>query len=170
MCLLARMLAAGQYKPTVHKEVPSRQVYFQAHTTIFGWKILRRKNPPHPLFSPTLPDTHTIPRQGFKMSDRKPPVEADLVLFEAAEPTNPPLQCAICFEPFDRGIRPVCHNRHAWCQSCIASSVEVAVKNISDPSCMPPRCCGDAVLPTDTLWNPAEHPVLRLLDPDTRAS
>ena len=104
------------------------------------------------------------------MSDPKPTVETDLISFEAAEPTNPPLRCAICFEPFERGVHPVCHNRHAWCQSCIQSSVEAAVKNISDPSCMPPRCCGDAVLPTDNVWSPEERPVLRLLGSDTRAS
>ena len=97
------------------------------------------------------------------------PTESHPISFPAAELTPPP-QCIICFEPFDQGAHPVCHNRHAWCQSCIQSSVEVAVKNISDPSCMPPRCCGDAVLPTDNVWSPEEHPVLRLLDPDARAS
>lgn len=101
---------------------------------------------------------------------RKPTVKSDLISFPAAEPTPLLFQCVICFEPFDQGVHPVCHNRHAWCQSCIQSSVEVAVKNISDPSCMPPRCCGDAVLPADNVWNPEEHPVLRLLDPDARAS
>jgi len=67
-------------------------------------------------------------------------------------------------------MQPVCSNRHAWCQQCIRESVQTTVKNISDSSCMPPRCCGAPVLDTDNLWNSTEHPVLRLLDADTLAS
>jgi hypothetical protein len=52
----------------------------------------------------------------------------------------------------------------------VQASVTAAANNISDASCMPPRCCGDAVLPTEAeLWNADEHPVLRLLDDGGRA-
>jgi hypothetical protein len=35
---------------------------------------------------------------------------------------------------------------------------------------MPPRCCGQVVLPTDAVWDPREHPALRLLNPAALAS
>jgi len=86
-------------------------------------------------------------------------------------PTTTTRECAICLDEFDEGgVDPVCHNRHAWCRGCVQASVTAAANNISDASCMPPRCCGDAVLPTEAeLWNADEHPVLRLLDDGGRA-
>ena len=88
-----------------------------------------------------------------------------------AAPTAPSTACAICLDNFDEGVGPICHNRHAWCRDCVRASVTAAVNNISDGACMPPRCCGDAVLPTDSdLWRADEHPVLRLLDEAGRAA
>ncbi|KAH6650216.1 hypothetical protein F5144DRAFT_543302 [Chaetomium tenue] len=103
-------------------------------------------------------------------------------------------QCTICFEEFVEGIEGVeaaCYNNHPWCRDCITRAAETAIRNVTDPSCMPPRCCGDPVLPTDidddndinTTNNPTnttnpndhhaaqqQHAALRLLGPAARAS
>jgi hypothetical protein len=55
--------------------------------------------------------------------------------------------------------------QHAWCRDCLRGSVETAVRNVSDAACMPPRCCGQDVLPVDGTSSPRDHPALRLLDP-----
>ena len=71
-----------------------------------------------------------------------------------------------------------------WCRDCITAAAETAVRNLTDPSCMPPRCCGDAVLPigdenviTTTTTNNHDshphqgpHPAVHLLPPAARAS
>ncbi|KAH6854219.1 hypothetical protein B0I37DRAFT_441256 [Chaetomium sp. MPI-CAGE-AT-0009] len=80
------------------------------------------------------------------------------------------LQCTICFDDFDEGVRSVCRNRHAWCRDCIVAAAETAIRNVTDTSCMPPRCCGDPVLPVQGSLDPERHPALRLLDPVARAS
>ncbi|KAK3300897.1 uncharacterized protein B0H64DRAFT_438024 [Chaetomium fimeti] len=87
-------------------------------------------------------------------------------------------QCTICGDDFDEGVQPVCHNDHAWCRGCIAESIETAIRNVTDAACMPPRCCGDPVLPVEGLPvegddvdpDQQQHPALRLLGPAARAS
>ncbi|AEO66082.1 uncharacterized protein THITE_2128193 [Thermothielavioides terrestris NRRL 8126] len=76
--------------------------------------------------------------------------------------------CIICFDDFDEGVRDVCHNGHSWCSSCLLASVQTAIQNISDSSCMPPRCCGDGVLPTDDD-DVGDHPEQHRLDAERRA-
>ncbi len=72
---------------------------------------------------------------------------------------------------FTEGARAVCHNRHDWCQECLESAVQTAIRNISDDACMPPRCCGDPVLSVDGSNNLLQHEqVLRLLNPALCAS
>ncbi|KAL2154398.1 hypothetical protein VTH82DRAFT_3074 [Thermothelomyces myriococcoides] len=93
-------------------------------------------------------------------------------------------QCIICAEQFaggDDGARRVCRNSHGWCRRCAVASVEAAARNITDAACMPPRCCGDVLLPTGEEDSAAaatateeeeeeeRYPVLRLLDPEARA-
>ncbi|KAK4035073.1 hypothetical protein C8A01DRAFT_48684 [Parachaetomium inaequale] len=68
------------------------------------------------------------------------------------------LQCAVCLDGFEEGAHPVCRNRHAWCRACVLASVETAARSITDASCMPPRCCGDLVLPADGIFDWHQHP------------
>ncbi|KAK4152444.1 hypothetical protein C8A00DRAFT_44498 [Chaetomidium leptoderma] len=70
-------------------------------------------------------------------------------------------QCAACFDDVvigGGGVHPICHNLHTWCLACIKTSIATAVRNISDASCMPPRCCGDTILPMERISNTREHP------------
>ncbi|KAK4111858.1 hypothetical protein N656DRAFT_779991 [Canariomyces notabilis] len=77
------------------------------------------------------------------------------------------LECAICGERFNHGVTAVCRNGHHWCRRCLGDAAQAATRNITDASCMPPRCCGDAVLPTNGA---RDHRALRQLSAGVLAS
>ncbi|KAJ4296051.1 hypothetical protein N0V88_004753 [Collariella sp. IMI 366227] len=77
------------------------------------------------------------------------------------------MTCAICQDNFSDSAVDVCGSGHHWCQDCLRGSVVAAHRNATDPTVMPPRCCGVPVFPIDTIFEAQEHPVLRFLDAES---
>ncbi|KAL2270161.1 hypothetical protein VTJ83DRAFT_2345 [Remersonia thermophila] len=57
--------------------------------------------------------------------------------------------CDLCADDFDpdKGLLGACREGHDWCVECFTNAVQTAIQHFSDASCMPPRCCGEPILP-----------------------